>query len=89
VNAFALPAARARLANAELPAAGAADTLLHVECAGRFSIRANSAAGTALQSVDTASGPGEWTGVPAPTMAGWTCFSMPEPTSCAPPAPMP
>jgi uncharacterized protein len=56
--------AEAALDRDSLPASAAGDTLLHVRVAGRFSITARSASGTALQLVDMMAGPGDPMGDP-------------------------
>src|SRR5436853_301266 len=56
------PVAAATLSNTRVPAEREADTLLHVQVAGRFSLRAQSPAGVSLQLVDMATGPGEVSG---------------------------
>ena len=58
-------AAAAKLQVDEVPAAGEGQALLTVEAPGRFSIRAQSKTGVALQLVDMLSGPGEKAGDPA------------------------
>ncbi len=52
-------AASAWLASSEVPAAGEGQALLDVEAPGRFSVRADSKTGVALQLVDMIAGPGE------------------------------
>ena len=58
-------AAAAKLQADEVPTAGKGQALLTVEAPGRFSIRAQSKTGVALQLVDMLSGPGEKAGDPA------------------------
>ncbi len=53
------PEAEAVLARTEVPAAGRSDVLLDVRVPGRFSIRAASASGVAVQVIDMISGPGD------------------------------
>ncbi len=60
----ALPQAEATLDQAALPAIASGSTLLHVRTAGRFSLQARSATGTALQLVDMMSGPADPVGEP-------------------------
>ena len=57
------PPGAAAIDDASLPAAEHAETLLHVSSPGRFTIRAKSASGAALQLVDIMTGPGEEAGV--------------------------
>ncbi len=58
------PAPAARLDAASLPAATEADTLLHVDSPGRFTIAARSPSGASLQLVDMLTGPSDVAGVP-------------------------
>lgn len=60
----AVPPAAATLAASRLPGAGAGETLLTVTAPGRFTLRAESPGGTALQLVDMLAGPGDWAGAP-------------------------
>ncbi|MBS7812077.1 lysozyme inhibitor LprI family protein [Roseococcus pinisoli] len=57
-----LPAAS--LSRATIPSAGAAEVMLTVTRPGRFTIRAASPSGTALQLVDMLAGPMDWVGEP-------------------------
>ncbi|MGE3536122.1 MAG: lysozyme inhibitor LprI family protein [Candidatus Tectimicrobiota bacterium] len=58
-----LPAeAEARLSESLVSAAAAGQVLLHVTAAGRFTLRAESQTGVALQLVDMVTGPGEMAG---------------------------
>ncbi|WP_421994625.1 hypothetical protein [Roseococcus sp.] len=57
-------AAAASLSLARFPSAGATDVLLTVTHPGRFTLRAESPTGTALQLVDMLAGPMDWVGEP-------------------------
>lgn len=58
IPAIIFPPGAATLDQASLPAAGHAETLLHVASPGRFTIAAHSATGASLQLVDIMAGPG-------------------------------